>query len=131
MKKRLLVLLFTFNFFISCGKKDYDGMCTMEYVSFGVRFEDAAGEVVEVEEYSSVNKRTGVVLSAGKDSYTVYGGYLVASDGHMKDISKKGDVILVSGKHPVTKTIKQAEFKISSGDCHIQKASGPTIIVFD
>lgn len=131
MKKGLLILLLASSFFISCDKKDFGGICTMEYVSYGVRFEDAEGTVIEVEEYRSVNKRTGKILSVGKDSETKYRGYLVASDEHMKDLSRKGDIILVSGKHPVTKAVKQAEFEISKGDCHIQKISGPTIIVFD
>jgi len=136
MKKQLSYLTFVLLLllFVSCKNEGGNGQiaCTEIFFSVNVAFKDAEGNFMDVNEYTSVNTRTNKVLSSGKASNTApLGHYLVTDDNDRKGFSRSGDIVLVSAKHPITEIVKTAEFKIAADECHINKISGPTIIIFD
>jgi hypothetical protein len=109
-------------------------VCTTEAVSIKVKFLDKNGQPVVVNNYSSINKRTGLAIKyAGAASVTYQPGvYWVATDGNLKETADDGDEVLVSGTNPTTSQTKTATFKIFGGcRCHIGKTTGPAEITFD
>lgn len=132
MKKLLSFLLMIVIFSCEDNKPSDHIMCTEIFASITVTFKDANGDFIDIEQYQSINKRTNKVLRDGKGTdEIVLGQYTVANDMDKNSFSEEGDIVLVSAKHPVTEIVKTAEFKISADECHINKISGPTVIVFD
>ncbi|WP_256011962.1 hypothetical protein [Desertivirga xinjiangensis] len=111
-----------------------DRVCTEEFRSVGVRFLDNKGELLVVNDYQSLNKRTGKVLHSGNPAdQPLEGYYTVASDSDLRELSEKGDVIVVSARHPETEVLKETQFVVSGGRCacHISKISGPEQVTFE
>lgn len=96
-----------------------------------VKFIDASGNPVIVKDFSSIIKRTNNPVMKNNDP-AGSGVYTVASDADLKQLSEKGDIIMVSATHPQTNKKIEAEFVISGGlcACHINKISGPAEILF-
>lgn len=136
MKKQFSLLTFALLLFLSFSCTDKEGKrqiaCTEIFFSVNVVFKDAEGNFMDVVEYTSKNTRTNKVLSSGKANSTApEGHYLVTDDNDRKEFSKSGDIVVVSAKHPLSGVVKNAEFKIAADECHINKISGPNVIVFD
>ena len=138
MKKVQLFATFVLLLFTACQtdtvKVCEDRVCTEEFRSISVRFLDNKGESLIVKDYQSLNKRTGKVLHAGKPAdYPATGYYTVVSDGDLRELSEKGDVIVVSARHPENNSLKEGQFVVAGGKCacHISKISGPEQISFD
>lgn len=133
MKSLQNIFLILCLFLVSCSSSEptvcKDKVCTMEYRMVTVKFIDDTGNPQVVKDYSAVNKRTG--RSMTQNSYVgVPVVYVVASDSDLKELSEKGDIVLVSATNPKNNTKVTAEFVISGGICicHISKISGPETI---
>lgn len=113
-------------------KPSNDIICTEIFVSITITFKDKDANNIDVNEFTVKKMRTQKVISSGKDNSNLPEGiYIVADDMDKKEFTKSGDIVLVSAKHPATGIVKSAEFKIAADECHINKISGPTIIIFD
>ena len=104
-------------------------VCTKEFRTITVKFIDDYGDPLLVNNFSAVNKRTGRSMSQ-TNSIQGLGIYVVASDADQKELSEKGDIVLVSASNPKNNSKVSAEFVISGGlcICHVSKISGPEII---
>ena len=104
-------------------------VCTKEFRTITVKFIDDYGDPLLVNNFSAVNKRTGRSMSQ-TNSVQGLGIYVVASDADQKELSEKGDIVLVSASNPKNNSKLTAEFVISGGlcICHVSKISGPEII---
>lgn len=136
MKKPITYLTLFLLLFICVSCTGEEGkhqiVCTELFASVNISFKDTQGNFIDVEDYKVLNARTNKVLSTEKENKdTSLGQYLVVNDNNKAEFSTSGDVVLISGKHPLTKVVKQVELKISADDCHIKKISGPSEIVFD
>src|SRR5687768_12236077 len=81
------------------GLEGKDGIaCTLEYRSISVQIKDKTGNHIPVQEYKAIVQRTGEQLHSSKDVQNNY--YPVATDSDGAKLSKQGDIILVSAKHP-------------------------------
>ncbi len=134
--KKISILILTIFAFSSCDQSESnceDKVCTTQFVSVKVKFTDTDGKPLIVNDYQSVNLRTGSMLkfTGAVDPVNFKGDYTVAHDGNDNELEGI-ERIMVSAKHPVTKVLKQAEFKVSMEDCdcHISKLSGPEEIQF-
>ncbi len=113
-----------------CG----DLMCTMEYVTVGIKFRNNAGQLIDVNSFSAVLKKSGQeTAGASYSEGRTTGYYVIASDTDKNKLSPAGDTIEVSGINPVTNQRKSAQVVVIGGACvcHIQKKSGPEEIRFD
>ena len=104
-------------------------VCTKEFRTITVKFIDDYGDPLLVNNFSAVNKRTGRSMSQ-TNSIQGLGIYVVASDADQKELSEKGDIVLVSASNPKNNSKLTAEFVISGGlcICHVSKISGPETI---
>ena len=104
-------------------------VCTKEFRTITVKFIDDYGDPLLVNNFSAVNKRTGRSMSQ-TNSIQGLGIYVVASDADQKELSEKGDIVLVSASNPKNNSKVSAEFVISGGlcICHVSKISGPETI---
>ncbi|SDM24356.1 hypothetical protein SAMN05421813_10877 [Daejeonella rubra] len=133
MKRLQNIFLILCLFLVSCSSSDpivcEDRACTMEFRMVTVKFIDDSGNAQIVKDYSTVNKRTGRSMTPNTDM-VVQGLYVVASDADLKELSEKGDIVLVSATNPKNNTKIQAEFVIGGGlcICHVSKISGPETI---
>jgi len=137
MKKTIAIILLTACSF-GCTKKQASvlscpaQMCTMNFASIGVQFQDKSGNAITVKNYTVVNQRTGEILTSSGTGMNSAGYYRVVDDGMLKKLSSEGDEIIVTSTHPTTGQIKTATYKISGGcNCHVARISGPEIIAFD
>lgn len=109
--------------------------CTMDFRSIGVIFKDAKGDTVSVNNYSVSLKSTGISLpSASSEMVSPEGsGYLVANDGDKSELSVEGDILVITGTHPVTGETKTSEMVVSGGrcECHVNRVSGEQTIIFN
>ena len=108
-------------------------VCTQEFRTVEVIFKDASGAAINVNNFSSVIRRTGREPHSGAvDLVNAKGRYNVVTDGDILHLSA-GDIIDVSAVNPSTNQTKTAQFVVSGGKCacHINKISGPTEIRFD
>ena len=94
-----------------------------------VKFVDEFGNPQIVNDYTTVNKRTGRSMAQTSNMFGT-GTYVVASDSDLQGLSEKGDIVLVSETNPKNNAKIQTEFVISGGlcICHIGKISGPETI---
>ncbi|TKC03934.1 hypothetical protein [Pedobacter frigoris] len=137
--KKIALLLLMGTAMLSCRKdrekSDCNKMCTLDYRSVGIRFVDKNGAPTEVTGFSVVNQRTGekVYASSAATINMIKGGFLVADDGNLRNLSEAGDNLKVTGTSVETNQTKSAVLKISGGKCacHIAKLSGPDQIAFD
>lgn len=109
-----------------CG----DLICTQEFRTVQVKFKDASGNLLTAKDFSAVIKRTNKSVVPYNDSNS-QGTYYVASDADLRELSERGEVILVSATHPQTAKKTVTEFVVSGGicACHIAKVSGPEEII--
>ncbi|WP_207427474.1 hypothetical protein [Pedobacter sp. SYSU D00535] len=109
-------------------------MCTQQFAAVTVQFKNQSGDLVQVEDFSAVIRRTEKPTSAvaHKSSFPD-NFYPIATDADKNILRTEGDIIDVSARHPLTKQTKTAEFVITGGKCtcHIAKKSGPEVIIFD
>jgi hypothetical protein len=112
----------------ACGMQE----CTENNVTIGVSFTNQDGTGVTVKDYSAINQRTHEkVLSPGNYN-TVPGFYILADDSMRNQFSTEGDEVLITATHPTTNQTKTVTFKISGGcNCHVEKVSGTSPVVFD
>ena len=110
-------------------------ICTQEFRIVQVKFTDAIGNAVTVKDYSAINQRTKKSMAQNNEPPTInnQGNYIVASDADRINLSEKGDKIVVSATHPESNKTLKGEFVVSGGicACHINRISGPAVIVFD
>jgi hypothetical protein len=104
-------------------------VCTTEFRTITVKFLDDSGNPLLVNNFSAVNKRTGRSMSQNS-IINGQGIYVLASDADLKELSEKGDIVLVSASNPKNNSKVTAEFVISGGlcICHVSKISGPETI---
>ncbi|RRN78190.1 hypothetical protein EIM50_15745 [Pseudoxanthomonas sp. SGD-10] len=136
MKKFYLI----FALFLSAciGQKEIncdDLICTQEFRSITVKFVDAEGTPIEVEDFKAINARTKKQVNDGNQggSLPMKGVYVITSDASLNEFTTNGDIVVVSAKHAMSGVMKTAEYKITGGrcSCHVSKVSGPDEIVFD
>lgn len=109
-------------------------ICSQEFRTVSVRFEDASGQPIAVKDFSAVIRRTGKTTQIFEvDTLNFKGNYGVVTDSDIKNLSPKGDTIDVSAVNPKTNQKKSTSFVVSGGKCacHIEKISGPEKVVFD
>ena len=135
-KKTFIALVIACSF--GCTKKQTSvlncpaQMCTMNFASVTVQFQDKNGNSVTVKNYSVLNQRTNERLTSSGTGINSAGHYTVVDDGMLKKLSTEGDEIVVTATHPTTNQIKTATYKISGGcNCHVERIAGPQVIVFD
>lgn len=133
MKSLQNIFLIICLFLTSCSGSDpevcEDMVCTTEFRMITVKFVDEFGNPQIVKDYTTVNKRTSRSMAQTSNMFGS-GTYVVASDSDLKELSEKGDIVLVSATNPKNNVKIQAEFVISGGlcICHIGKISGPETI---
>ena len=135
--KKISILILTIFAFSSCEESEEnltnreDRVCTALFTSVKVKFIDTDGTPLIVKDYHSVNMQTNSMLkfTGAVDTINQKGVYTVASELNATELKGEGR-ILVSAKHPVTKVLKQAEFKVGMDFCDISKVSGPDEIRF-
>ena len=121
-------------FFGSCSVSEpavcENMVCTKEFRTITVKFIDDYGNPLLLNNYSAINKRTGRSMSQNS-IINGLGIYVVASDADLKELSEKGDIVLVSASNPKNNSKVSAEFVISGGlcICHVSKISGPETIM--
>jgi hypothetical protein len=124
------IILILCLFLASCSGYDpevcEDVVCTTEFRTITVKFVDEFGNPQIVKDYTAVNKLTGRSMTQMSNMFGS-GTYVVASDSDLKELSEKGDIVLVSAINPKNNAKVSAEFVISGGlcICHIAKISGP------
>ncbi|MES2375248.1 MAG: hypothetical protein V4553_01650 [Bacteroidota bacterium] len=136
--KRLAMLLVVACFF-SCHKTQQQAgcgtqTCTMVFAQIGVSFADINGSPITVNNFSAINQRTktSVVPASPTGGPASPGYYIVTDDNSKKDFSTEGDDVLISGTSPTTGQTKTVTYKISGGcNCHVDKISGSSTVVFD
>ena len=131
MKKLLGFFLMLGTLLISCSDTAdcEDMVCTKEFRMITVTFVDANGNPQIVKGFTSINKRTGEVLTPNNDMAN-QGIYVVASDSDILKLSEKGDNVLVSATDSKTNVKLQVEYLIAGGlcSCHVTKISGPDTV---
>ncbi|WP_143822294.1 hypothetical protein [Mucilaginibacter pedocola] len=138
LKKITFLLCLTTTGFTACTNKknscDASQMCTEEFRSISVRFQDKAGSTVAVKDIVVTNLRTNTAIVAkgvidpgfSPDLHTI------ATDSNKSDFSAEGDNVKVTATSVADSKTATATLKISGGcNCHISKLSGPEIIVFE
>lgn len=138
MKNKIFILLLT-ALTLGCTKKHSEVIdcpaqpCTMEFRSINVQFKDKSGSVLEVKNYSAINKRTKEsMVPANQKGINEAGFYTIVDDGLLRKLSSDGDEITVSATHPTTGQTKVTSYKISGGcNCHVNRISGPETVTFD
>jgi hypothetical protein len=138
MVKKIAVLILIAGFF-SCHKAQQQAACgtqacTQVFAQIGVGFADINGSPVTVNNFSAINQRTkqSIVPVSPVSGTAQPGYYIVTDDNSKKDFSTEGDEVIISGTHPTTNVTKTTTFKISGGcNCHVEKVSGSSTVVFD
>jgi hypothetical protein len=128
---------FYYSFFVLCllltscsepgGCEDI--VCTKEFRIITVKFVDANNNPQIVENFASINKRTGETMGSNNDIIN-QGLYVVANDSDLIKLSDRGDIIMVSAIHPKTNVKILLEYVVSGGicNCHVNKISGAEIV---
>ena len=117
-------------FVVSCSEQVVEAdcpslICTQEFRTVSLRFEDASGQPITVKDFSAIIRRTGKSTQAFEvDTVNFKGNYAVVTDS---------DTIDVSAVNPKTNQKKSTSFVVSGGKCacHIEKISGPEKVVFE
>ncbi|MGF7077870.1 hypothetical protein [Mucilaginibacter sp. UYCu711] len=136
--KKIAVFILIAGFF-SCHKAQQQAACgtqtcTLVFAQIGVHFADFNGSPASVLNFSAINQRTkqSTVPASPTGGPAEPGYYIVADDNGKKDFSTEGDDVVVSGTSPTTGQTKTVTYKISGGcNCHVEKISGETTIVFN
>lgn len=126
-------------FVVSCSEQVVEAdcpslICTQEFRTVSLRFEDASGQPITIKDFSAIIRRTGKSTQAFEvDTVNFKGNYAVVTDSDTKNLSPKGDTIDVSAVNPKTNQKKSTSFVVSGGKCacHIEKISGPEKVVFE
>lgn len=132
------IISITLSVFASCSTTQVqecpDRMCTMEFRTITIRFNDSKGNPIQVKDYSAVNRRTNSPMRQDNEPSTISneGIYIVASDADTKNLSEGGDTIRVVGYHPQSNEKLTADLVVSGGPCacHVSKLSGPDTLKF-
>ena len=137
MTKKILILL-AFACCLGCKKKQAEviacpaQMCTLNFASITVQFQDKNGNMVTVKDYTVVNQRTKENLTLTNTQINNAGHYMIVHDGMRDKLSSEGDEVVVTATHPTSGQTKTATYKISGGcNCHVYRISGPQVITFD
>jgi hypothetical protein len=136
--KKIAVLILIAGFF-SCHKAQQQAgcgtqTCTMVFAQIGVHFADFNGSPTSVLNFGAINQRTkqSTVPASPTGGPASPGYYIVTDDNSKKDFSTEGDDVLISGTSPTTGQTKTLTIKISGGcNCHVDKVSGSSTVVFD
>jgi hypothetical protein len=141
MYKKISFLLLVLIGLSACNKDKTAGCgmvaCTSEYVFayYGIVFNNANGQPVEVKNVSAINLRTHKQVALPPTPPTVdfvAGFYLVASNENKQEFSTGGDDIEITATSVTTNQTKMATINISGGcNCSVIKKSGPDKLIFD
>ncbi len=136
MKKGCLIIAVFFSACIGQKEVNCDNLiCTQEFRTITVKFVDADGNPVEVNNFTAINARTKKKVNDGNQGGDVAtkGVYVITSDASLNEFTTNGDIVMVSAKHATSGQEKTAEYKITGGrcSCHVAKISGADEIVFD
>ncbi len=137
MKIHIGILFLVIIFLTACNDEPncQDNMvCTDEFRSVAVRFEDVSGNPVAVQDYSVVNLRTKQhIYHSDPVGLPAVGYYTVVSDNNKNGLSEKGDTILVSATSSLKNITKTTKFVVAGGicACHISKISGPDKVILE
>lgn len=128
MFKRILFILLAALSFQSCSTNDNNLVCTEEFVQITVEVADASGDLVEGVEIQITEKENDTVIPC--DEYLCEefpdGSYVIMHDGFHGEISETGETFIVEGSKDGLGF--KEEYIFRSGECHIQKVSGPETV---
>jgi hypothetical protein len=90
-----------------------------------VRVKNELGQSMSGVKVTVTLERTGEILEMGREQQS--GSYVIVDDSLREKFSRSGDVLAVVGN----KDDKgfQTQFKIRNNSCHIEKISGPEVVV--
>jgi hypothetical protein len=103
----------------------YATACTANFSFITLRVEDETGQTVSGVAVTVTLQRTGIVLDMGREQPE--GSYLIADDLMREKFSRSGDVLTVVGSKAGQGF--QTQFEIRNNGCHIEKMSGPEVVV--
>ncbi|MFD0795059.1 hypothetical protein ACFQZX_15665 [Mucilaginibacter litoreus] len=135
MKRFLLTGVCLIVLFASCSRKLNNGcpvnqICTEIFASVGTQFVDNNGNAVTVTDFKVTNQRTNRTIQPKGElpSGNLPPFYTIVNDSNKKELSTKGDDIIVTAVYNGQKVT--GTFKISGGcNCHVTKLSGPEKII--
>jgi hypothetical protein len=110
---------------VSLASCTFATACTEEFRFITLRVEDETSQPVSGVTMSVTFQRTGEVLDMGLEQPD--GSYLIADDSLIGKFSSTKDVLTVAG----SKADKgfQTQYDIRSDGCHIEKMSGPDVVL--
>ncbi|MDR9419965.1 hypothetical protein [Gracilimonas sp.] len=128
MFKKILFILLAGLAFQSCSTNDNSLVCTEEFVQITVEVTDASGDLAEGVEIQITEKETDTIVPC--DEYLCEefpdGSYIIMHDGFHGEISETGQTFIVKGTKGELGF--EEEYTFRSGECHIEKVSGPETV---
>lgn len=114
------------------GECPQDIICTMDFRSVGVQVTDTAGAPVVLDSTRTIDLAQGAVVlrSSGPEPFPAGGWYTVLTDSHMSFTDTRGRDFRFEGFLGGTLRA-QANFRIKHDCCHMDKVSGPEVIVVE
>ncbi|MCW5898633.1 MAG: hypothetical protein KIT10_05130 [Flavobacteriales bacterium] len=109
-----------------------DIICTMDFRSVGVQVTDTAGAPVVLDSTRTIHLAHGAVVlrSSGPEPFPAGSWYAVLTDNHMSFTDTKGRDFRFEGFLGGARKA-QALFRIRHDCCHVDKVSGPEVIVVE
>ncbi len=124
MQKVLLVFtLFVMVLLTSCS--DFGRPCTANFVTLSLRVVDETDQPVSGVNITVTLQRTGKVLDAGREQFA--GDYVITDDLGRDKFSSSADRLMIVGSKDNKRF--QTQFEVRNDGCHIEKISGPEVVV--
>ncbi len=103
----------------------FETACTEEFRFITLRIEDETNQPVSGVTVIVTLQRTGDILDMGREQTD--SSYLIADDSLTEAFSSTGDMLTVVGNKNGKSF--QTQFEIRNNGCHIEKISGPNVVV--
>ncbi len=115
-------LLLVVTFLSSCR---FETACTADFRFVTMRVEDEMRQPISGVKVTVTLERTGEILATGREQQS--GSYVIVDDSLREKFSRNKDVLAVVG----SKDDKgfQIQFEIRDTSCHIEKISGPDMVI--
>ena len=129
MVKKILFILLAALTFQSCTTNENDLICTDEFVQITVEVVDESGDAVDGVQIQITEKETDTILPCDEylcKPFPDEGSYIIMHDGFFGEISETGQTFVVEGSKDGFGF--QEEFTFRSGECHVEKISGPETV---
>lgn len=128
MFKRIGLIFATIFLLHACSSVDHGVVCTEEFVQFTVQVFDPSDEPAGGVDIQVVGKNSGDVYPC--DEYLCKelsnGHYVIMHDMLHGVISESGETLIVEGMKDGLAFSE--EFTFRSGECHVEKVSGPETV---